>query len=347
MAVWRRIAPAALKTALKWALVAVILYFLIRNIPIKPAELGSFLYHANARFYASLLIFSLFLMMQAGIWVLIVRATMARDEASGQSAAPRLRMGTGLTIFIDSQFAKYIPGGIWNYAGRIVLAGREGISFEALTASVIYETVLLVAAAFLYALLLLAMLGSVPLIPLILGTAAVLGLAYAYYPRLASVVGKGFAFASRRGPAKKLIQRFNRPADGEGLGPAIAIMPRRRFFGCLLLFLFSHFIMGIAFWMMVGSFDRGQIGLFYAAGTFAASWLIGLLSPLPGGLGVREGFLVYFLSLKIDSNAALHISVIARLWNVMAEVLFWVILHAVRFPFRKRNKPERGQEPNA
>ncbi|THF81619.1 lysylphosphatidylglycerol synthase domain-containing protein [Cohnella fermenti] len=336
MTAWWRIAPATLKSALKWTLVAVILFFLVRNIPVKPSEIASFLYRANARFYASLLLFSLFLMMQAGIWVLIVRATSSREDAA---TMPRLRMGTGLQIFIDSQFAKYIPGGVWNYAGRIVLAGREGISFEALTASVIYETVLLVAAAFLYAILLLAMLGSVPLLPLILVAAALLGLAYAFYPRLASLTAGAFAFASRWKPVQKLIRRFNGPGDdGKKLGAALAILPRHRFFGCLLCFLASHFVMGISFWLMVGSFDRGQIGVLYAAGTFAAAWLLGLLSPLPGGLGVREGFLVYFLSQKLDANAALHISVIARLWNIMAEVLFWLLVHAFRYPFTRRKR---------
>jgi uncharacterized membrane protein YbhN (UPF0104 family) len=87
--------------------------------------------------------------------------------------------------------------------------------------------------------------------------------------------------------------------------------------------------MGIAFWLLCNSFDAGRITLLYAAGTFATSWLLGLLSPLPGGLGVREGFLVYFLSLKLGTEAAVQISVIARVWNMMAEVTFWIIIQII------------------
>lgn len=84
--------------------------------------------------------------------------------------------------------------------------------------------------------------------------------------------------------------------------------------------------MGIAFWMLSNSFGAGRIGIFYAASTFATSWLLGLLSPLPGGLGVREGFSVYFLSHKLGAESALHISIIARLWNMMAEITFWTLI---------------------
>jgi uncharacterized membrane protein YbhN (UPF0104 family) len=122
----------------------------------------------------------------------------------------------------------------------------------------------------------------------------------------------------------------------------MTVMPRHRFFGCLLCFLISHSIMGIAFWLMTNSFGQGEINVFYAAGTFAASWLIGLLGPLPGGLGVREGFLVYFLSQKLDSGTALHISVIARLWNILAEVLFWMLVHAYNYLQRRRVKRDEA-----
>ncbi|RUS47363.1 lysylphosphatidylglycerol synthase domain-containing protein [Cohnella sp. AR92] len=336
MAAWRRYAPAALKSALA----AVILYFLARNIPIEPSEIASFLFHANARFYASLLLFSLFLMLQAGIWVLILRAVMPSSPDSERS--PKLRMRAGLRVFIDSQFAKYIPGGIWNYAGRIVLAKREGVPFEALIASVVYENVLLVAAALVYSLLLVAMLGLVPAVPLALGALALLALAYFFYPRLASDIWRAFAFVSRWKVLRNLLKPFKRSASDNESGPRepLTVMPRHRFFGCLLCFLTSHFIMGTAFWLMTNSFGQGEIPILYAAGTFAASWLIGLLSPLPGGLGVREGFLVYFLSQKLDSGAALHISVIARLWNVLAEVLFWLLVHAYNYLPRRVKRDE-------
>jgi uncharacterized membrane protein YbhN (UPF0104 family) len=89
--------------------------------------------------------------------------------------------------------------------------------------------------------------------------------------------------------------------------------------------------MGIAFWLLIRSFHLYNISIFYAAGTFASAWLLGLLSPLPGGIGIREGFLVYFLSFQMDAETALQISVIARIWNVMSEVLFFMGMNAVQY----------------
>lgn len=319
----RRLAPTALKALLP----AVVVYFVVRNIPLKLSDITSFLARADARFYASMLLFAAFLMLQAGIWVLIVNAAGA--EGIAMRGGRKLGLIRGLKIFIDSQFAKYIPGGFWNYAGRVVLATRAGVALDAQFAAIIYENVLLVAAALVYADILFVNLDVAPA-PLAFGVVALLALAYAYYPRLTRWVGGAFARAARWKPLRRMGGRLAKSFGGaEAVRGAGAGLSRERFFGYLFCFLGSHFVMGIAFWMLTNSFDQGRIGIFYAAGTFATAWLLGLLSPLPGGLGVREGFLVYFLSLKLGTDAALQISVIARLWNMMAEVSFWMLVQAV------------------
>lgn len=320
----RRLAP----TAIKALLLAAVVYFVVRNIPLKLADIASFLAHADARFYASMLLFAAFLMLQAGIWVLIVNAAGA--EGIAMRGGRKLGMVNGLKIFIDSQFAKYIPGGFWNYAGRVVLATRAGVALDAQFAAILYENVLLVAAALVYADVLFVNLDVAPAL-LVFGAVALFVVAYAYYPRLTGWVGGALARAARWRPLRRIGGTLSKAAFGgadavRGTGAGLS---RERFFGYFLCFLGSHFVMGIAFWMLTNSFDKGRIGIGYAAGTFATAWLLGLLSPLPGGLGVREGFLVYFLSLKLGTDAALQISVIARLWNIMAEVSFWMLVQAV------------------
>lgn len=311
--------PATLKAMA----IAAIVILIARNVPLKLADIAFFLARADARFYVSLLLFAIFLLLQATIWVLIVNAAGAEGLAS--RGGKRLGLLSGLRIYIDSQFAKYIPGGIWNYAGRVVLATRAGVALNAQFAAIAYENVLLVAAALVYADVLFAILGVVPAL-LLSAIFAAIALTYASYRRLTDWIGRVLARASRWQPLRKLSNAFGgaEAATGKGTG-----LSRDRFFGYFTCFLGSHFVMGIAFWMLTNSFDKGRIGLLYAAGTFAAAWLLGLLSPLPGGIGVREGFLVYFLSLKLGTDAAVQISVIARLWNIMAEVLLWMSVHAV------------------
>jgi glycosyltransferase 2 family protein len=312
---------------LKAFLFAVTIYFVIRNVPLKASELTEFLARADLRFYASMVLFALFLMLQAGIWVQIVNASWAKREQADTSRN-RLAILPGLRIFIDSQFAKYIPGGFWNYAGRIVLASKAGVPLEAQFTSIVYENVLLVSAALTYSLVLAVSLNFHPII-LLLSALLLLVLTYMGYPLVTSYLKNVFTRISRWKWFGKLLGKATGSFGSSQDGNAAAGLTRNEFFGYLVCFLASHFIMGIAFWMLANSFGAGHIGLLYAAGTFATSWLLGLFSPLPGGLGVREGFLVYFLSLKLGMDAALHISVIARLWNIMAEVTFWAIIRTV------------------
>lgn len=322
MPMYRKLAP----TVLKVAVLAIIVVFIVRNIPLKLEDLTSFLVHANDRFYLSLLLFSIFLMLQAGIWVLIVNASLS--DTGRLSGSGRLSMLGGLRIFIETQFGKYIPGGFWNVAGRIVMATKAGVPLDAQFAAIVYENILLVAAALVYAMMLIVSLHIVPVwVGLLL--VIVFALIYLFYNPLTVAVKGLFVRASKWKFLQKMIGKMTKSFGGTELAGSEVSLTRNQFFTYLACFLASHFVMGIAFWLLTNSFDKGNIGLFYAAGTFATSWLLGLVSPLPGGLGVREGFLVYFLSMKLGTETALQISVIARLWNIMAEVLFWAVIRGV------------------
>ncbi|GMK48916.1 hypothetical protein PghCCS26_60460 [Paenibacillus glycanilyticus] len=322
MPLYRKLAP----TVLKVAVLAIIVVFIVRNIPLKLEDLTSFLVHANDRFYLSLLLFSIFLMLQAGIWVLIVNASLS--DTGRLSGSSGLSMLGGLRIFIETQFGKYIPGGFWNVAGRIVMATKAGVPLDAQFAAIVYENILLVAAALVYAMMLIVSLHIVPVwVGLLL--VIVFALIYLFYSPLTVTVKSLFVKASKWKFLQKMIGKMTKSFGSAQMAGSEVSLTRNQFFAYLACFLASHFVMGIAFWLLTNSFDKGKVGLFYAAGTFATSWLLGLVSPLPGGLGVREGFLVYFLSMKLGTETALQISVIARLWNIMAEVLFWAVIRVV------------------
>lgn len=277
-----------------------------------PSDIGRYLLHTGMLFYTSLLLFTLFLMLQAAIWLKILN-----------DSGCRLSLRKGLLIYINSQFAKYIPGGFWSYAGRIVLASREGVNLNIQMAAIFNENLLLVLAAAVYSLFLLLYLNVLPFYVLLLFVAALV-FVYVYFQKVSVWVGKAGGWAVRKFKFRGIS------------GPSVHLS-RKSFFLYLGYFLISHLIMGISFWLLIRSFHGENVSILYAAGTFTSSWLLGLLSPLPGGIGVREGFLVYFLSFRIDAQTALQISVIARIWNIMGEVLFFVVMNAVEFT-RKRMK---------
>jgi hypothetical protein len=58
------------------------------------------------------------------------------------------------------------------------------------------------------------------------------------------------------------------------------------------------------------------------AGIFAGAWVLGFLSFLaPGGLGVREGILVYLLGFHLPSHVAIVVTLLSRLWVTAAELM--------------------------
>ena len=169
---------ALLPTAIKLLFAAVILYFAALSIRLEPAQLMDYFQHAGSLFYVSLLLFTVFLLLQALIWTSILN-----------DSRRHLSFFDGLLVYINSQFAKYLPGGFWNYAGRIVLASRKGVPLDAQMSAIVYENVLLVLAASMYAVILLADLGKIP-IYLWAVLAMLLPLLYTFFDRVSIAVNR-------------------------------------------------------------------------------------------------------------------------------------------------------------
>jgi uncharacterized protein (TIRG00374 family) len=88
--------------------------------------------------------------------------------------------------------------------------------------------------------------------------------------------------------------------------------------------------MGLSYMLLLRSFHVDNVGLLYATGTFALAWILGILSPIPGGLGVREFVMILLLkNLGVDALLATQISVITRIWNVLGELIFFMIINLI------------------
>jgi uncharacterized membrane protein YbhN (UPF0104 family) len=61
-------------------------------------------------------------------------------------------------------------------------------------------------------------------------------------------------------------------------------------------------------------------------GAYSISWILGFLVLIsPGGLGVREGLLAFFLKFAIPTPIATLMALISRIWITIGEVLFLVL----------------------
>lgn len=293
-------------TALKVLLLLATLYFMITNINMRPREIMDYLLDAQSFFYMALSIFVVFLGVQAWIWVQIL------NDSEKQISSYR-----GLVIYMTSQFAKYLPGGFWNLVGRVYLTSKHGVVLGTQMTAILYENMMLGIVSVIYGIILLYTFHFI-LLPVLLALAVLLPVSYYFYEPVRVFF---------QGMIRKLSKRF--------AGMELSL-PRGRFYLYLSYYFLSHLLQGSAFWLLLRTFGVESVGIVTASGIFAVSWLIGLISPLPGGIGVREGALVFLLSFLVPVTVATQISIITRIWSLLGELLLFSLLNGIDLIMKKR-----------
>jgi glycosyltransferase 2 family protein len=214
----------------------------------------------------------------------------------------------GWRIWALSNLARFIPGGIWQFAGIAALAARAGTSPIAATGGVVLQQLVVlvsgvaVTAAFLPALALRSF-------PLSYGAAVVI--AVFALAVLALLLPRGAALMQR------LTTRFFSRAV---VFPSMRSASVARYAIALIVPWLAY---GVAFWL----FARGTIGsrapgLPLSIASFTAAYVWGIIwIPVPAGLGVREAALVALLSSQIGADAAVILAVGSRIWLTAVEII--------------------------
>lgn len=285
----------------QYGLLLLIVYFIWRNIKMRPQDIWSYLLYAGPYFYWGLALFVGFLAFQSFLWVKLLN-----------DSEVRLTNYRGILIYTNSQFAKYVPGGFWNFVGRVYMTRKYGVELNDQLPVLLYENVFLIYTSLFYALLLGYNLNWVGW-PWLLLTGLLVVLLYARYDAINRMLEKGL---------NRFIRKFSELRF---------TLPKDKFFRFLTFYAISHLLQATAFWLLLQSFGVRQVQIFDAAGIFALSWLIGFLSPLPGGIGVREGALSFLLSQVIQADLAVQISIMTRIWNIMGETLLFCIMNSIEF----------------
>jgi hypothetical protein len=222
----------------------------------------------------------------------------------GARLAPR----DALRVFLVANLARYVPGGIWQFAGLAALALEQGISPAAATGAVLVQQLVLLATGLVLALIFAPSFLSAhvaTLSPPVALLMAAAGLA---------VLMIGFPWVL---PAiKRRLERVtDRPlplphASGAGfalfvLGSAIGWVGYGASF-----WLFARAVLGAA-----------APGVLTAGAAFIASYVAGIMAVFaPGGLVVREAALVATLGPRIGPQYALLLAVGSRLWLTVLEL---------------------------
>jgi uncharacterized membrane protein YbhN (UPF0104 family) len=236
----------------------------------------------------------------------------------------RISYPAALRAEMVSMLAKYVPGGVWTPAARVVAARRAGVTDAALvTVSILVEAGISAVAGVVVFVVSLAWVGGVdaPIAPLIAFAAVVTVL---LHPRIFCPV------------ASRILRKL-----GHGSVPPL----RTSTMAFLLLFYCGTWVIGgTALWLLLRSVGAhpGPESIVFLGGVAAVGAIVAVLAVFaPSGLGPREASM-YGLMLAITSQgAALGATVLNRVAITVVEVLLLVVGGFVL------RRSENGREPTA
>ncbi|NJR52275.1 MAG: UPF0104 family protein [Leptolyngbyaceae cyanobacterium CSU_1_3] len=299
-----------LKPFLRWFILSAVLFFLAKTLRDHWQEVSAIqMQPAGYGWLAIALLITLLAHLCTGwawSWIL-------------QSLDQPVRGAWAVRAYLKTNIAKYLPGNVWHFYGRISAATKIGVSPEAALLSVVLEPLLMVAAALLIALLSLqqpgmtqigttqigaAQIGAIQVLPTILLVAVLVSLHPRFLnPILArSLKLKGSATKSQTEQILRLKHYPWRSLLGE-----VGFLLLRSLGFCLTF-------------RAIAPVGFEQIPLM--AGSFVVAWLLGFVTPgLPGGVGVFEAVAIALLSRGFPAADLLSGVAIYRLLNTLAEGL--------------------------
>lgn len=221
----------------------------------------------------------------------------------------RVSYAVALQAEMASMLAKYVPGGIWTPAARVVWLRKTGTKAATplILSSILLEAGLSAVSGVFVFIAGLAIIGGAdaPLLPLFLFTTLVL---VALHPRI----------------FRWLATRIFRPFGGVDLPE----LPYRVLLGLLGFYSISWVVGGAAFLFLIRALggDAGPETIVFLGGTAAVGAIVAVLSIIaPSGLGVREASMYGLVLAVAPSGIALGAVVLNRIAITVVEGLLLLV----------------------
>ncbi|MFB2891509.1 YbhN family protein [Aerosakkonemataceae cyanobacterium BLCC-F50] len=214
----------------------------------------------------------------------------------------------GIPVYLKTNIAKYIPGNVWHFYGRIVAAKQQGVSLEIATVAVLLEPLLMAASALIFAVIGIPLIWSKNTSFLgwqLFGLVVVL---IAIHPRILNPVIQKLS---------KLKQKSG-SVNVEGTALPVASYPLVPLLGeiCFVGLRGTGFLLTLR---ALGAIEPSKIPLLFTA--FSLAWLLGLVVPgAPGGLGVFEATILTILGDSFSPALMLATVALYRLISILAEM---------------------------
>jgi hypothetical protein len=237
-----------------------------------------------------------------------------RQAALGMGGSPG-RMETQRAYFA-SQLGKYIPGKAWVILIRCALINNQTTTAPVVIASTFYETLAMMAAGSLLALVALLSAGNARPVMLVLAAGLAAGLLFAVLP---PVFGRLTTWTARS------FQKATIP-----IAPITYTTWFQGFSYCIPGWTAAGMsLLAIAGSLGISLFNLA--GFLLACGSMALA-IVGGFAVLivPAGLGVREWVLMQTLGPSIGTSNAVLVAILARITHVSAELFVAGCLYLLR-----------------
>jgi len=205
-------------------------------------------------------------------------------------------------IWFSSNLGKYIPGKIWTVMGMVYMCEKEGIPKAATLTSAIVNQMLTI-------------IGGLVLVLILSGTELLSGIPKLSYLFLILV----FVISLSPRVMEKILNWGLKILKKDLIKVNLSFKENLIF---TIFFMLAWGVYGLAFSIFIKSFTDYPFNLWpFLTSAFAFSYIIGFLSIfVPGGLGVREGLLVFYLSIYFPLPVATLIALLSRLWITAVEI---------------------------
>ncbi|MEY2858903.1 MAG: hypothetical protein RLZZ74_3216 [Cyanobacteriota bacterium] len=289
---------ARIKPYLRWFILGGVLFFLVKTVKDRFAEVAAIRVDANGwGMLAIAVIVTIIAHVWSG-WVWTWILAIFKQP---------LGVAEGIRVYLVTNIAKYSPGNIWHFYGRITAVGQKGGSRGAATLSVLLEPLLMAAAALLIGLVSSTLGNAITWDRQIWFQLAALGaILMGIQPRILNI----------------LLHRLSRSKNKADATAADAIeltkYPLAPFVG-EMGFVILRGIGFILTFVALQTVTWQQIPQLFSAFSFA--WLLGLIVPgAPGGLGIFE---VTAYGLLDNTQFPTEITAVAfyRLISILAEAI--------------------------
>lgn len=282
-----------IKRILQVILIAVIFYFLARNLYINWNKIAEYNWRINYYF----LVFSWLLSVGGGFlialgWNLILRVL-----------GGRLSHKRALKIFFITDLAKYIPGKVWTMVGKVYMCKEEGVPVAVTSTSVVIQPLIQVISGLLIFLLSL---------PFWTKTSDFINNLYFFF----LLIPLGLLLlhpAIMTRPLNFVLRKLKQK-------PIELKIKYSHILSILLLWCGLWVLTGITYYFLIISVHPFPLlNLPVTIGIFAIAGVSQFLTP--SGIGVLEGMLTVLLGLYFPIPVAILIALLVRVWKTVSELV--------------------------